>query len=134
MDIAGDVGEPINVIAGGQVIYAGNGMRGYGNVVVVRHDKNLTSLYAHNSELKVKVGDQVSQGMLIALLGNTGRSTGPHLHFEIRDGAAAVNPRTRLPQSKLASVPDALDDHDALGLLVDEGALDHEVARLADVR
>ena len=92
-------------IAAGEVIYAGDGLRGYGNVIILRHDRKISSLYAHNSELKVKQGDQVTQGTLIALLGSTGHSTGPHVHFEIRDGDAAVNPRTVLPKSKLASVP-----------------------------
>jgi murein DD-endopeptidase MepM/ murein hydrolase activator NlpD len=103
MDMAADVGEPVYAIAAGEVIYAGDGLRGYGNVVILRHDRKTSSLYAHNSELKVKQGDQVAQGTLIALLGNTGHSTGPHVHFEIRDGDTAVNPRTLLPKSKLAA-------------------------------
>jgi len=107
MDLAADVGEPVYAIAAGEVIYAGDGLRGYGNVVILRHDRKTSSLYAHNSELKVKQGDQVAQGTLIALLGSTGHSTGPHVHFEIRDGDIAVNPRTVLPKSKLA---DALDE------------------------
>jgi murein DD-endopeptidase MepM/ murein hydrolase activator NlpD len=101
MDMAAHVGEPVYAIADGEVIYAGDGLTGYGNVVIVRHDRKTTSLYAHNSELKVKVGDQVSKGALVALLGNTGHSTGPHVHFEIRDGDVAVNPRNVLPKSKL---------------------------------
>jgi murein DD-endopeptidase MepM/ murein hydrolase activator NlpD len=105
MDMAADVGEPVYAIAAGEVIYAGDGLRGYGNVVILRHDRKTTSLYAHNSELKVKQGDQVTQGTLIALLGSTGHSTGPHVHFEIRDGDTAVNPRTVLPKSKLAQLP-----------------------------
>jgi murein DD-endopeptidase MepM/ murein hydrolase activator NlpD len=102
MDMAADVGEPVYAIAAGEVIYAGDGLRGYGNVVILRHDRKTSSLYAHNSELKVKQGDQVAQGTLIALLGSTGHSTGPHVHFEIRDGDTAVNPRTVLPKSKVA--------------------------------
>ncbi len=124
MDIAGDVGEPINAIAGGQVIYAGNGMRGYGNVVILRHDKNLTSLYAHNSELNVHVGDEVKQGMQIALLGNTGHSTGPHVHFEIRDGETPLNPREKLPPTKLASSLNGFDDED--DVLLADAALKHK--------
>jgi murein DD-endopeptidase MepM/ murein hydrolase activator NlpD len=108
MDIAADIGEPVYAIADGEVIYAGDGLRGYGNVVIIRHDRKTSSLYAHNSELKVKVGDQVKQGTVVSLLGNTGHSTGPHVHFEIRDGDVAVNPRTVLPKSKLA-------DADGLG-------------------
>jgi murein DD-endopeptidase MepM/ murein hydrolase activator NlpD len=103
MDMAADVGEPVYAIADGEVIYAGDGLRGYGNVVILRHDRKTSSLYAHNSELKVKQGDHVTQGTLIALLGSTGHSTGPHVHFEIRDGDTAVNPRTVLPKSKLAA-------------------------------
>ena len=92
--------EP-NISADADVIYAGNGMTGYGNVVILRHDQQMTSLYAHNSELKVKQGEHVKQGTLIALLGSTGRSTGPHVHFEIREGDAPINPRVILPEAKL---------------------------------
>ena len=102
MDMAADVGEPVYAIADGEVIYAGDGLHGYGNAVILRHDRKTSSLYAHNSELKVKQGDHVTQGTLIALLGSTGHSTGPHVHFEIRDGDTAVNPRTVLPKSKVA--------------------------------
>ena len=102
MDMAADVGEPVYAIADGEVIYAGDGLRGYGNVVILRHDLKTSSLYAHNSELKVRQGDQVKQGTLIALLGSTGHSTGPHVHFEIRDGDVAVNPRAVLPKPKVA--------------------------------
>jgi murein DD-endopeptidase MepM/ murein hydrolase activator NlpD len=104
IDIAADVGEPVYAIADGEVIYAGDGLTGYGNVVIVRHDRAMSSLYAHNSELKVKQGDQITQGALVALLGSTGHSTGPHVHFEIREGDAAVDPHTLLPKSKLADV------------------------------
>ncbi len=107
IDIAADAGEPVYAIADADVIYAGDGLRGYGNVVILRHDSQMTSLYAHNSELKVHQGDHVTQGSLISLLGNTGHSTGPHVHFEIRQGDAAVNPRTLLPQSKLADALNA---------------------------
>jgi murein DD-endopeptidase MepM/ murein hydrolase activator NlpD len=102
IDIAADSGEPVYAVADGEVIYAGNGLRGYGNVVIVQHDGHMSSLYAHNSALKVKQGDRVTQGTLLALLGSTGRSTGPHVHFEIREGDTAVNPRSVLPASKLA--------------------------------
>lgn len=106
MDIAGDVGEPIYAIGDGRVIYAGDGLSGYGNVIIVRHDQQMTSLYAHNSELKVREGDPVAHGALIALLGNTGRSTGPHVHFEIRDGEMHLDPRVVLPKTNLASTDD----------------------------
>ncbi|HZO23820.1 MAG TPA: M23 family metallopeptidase [Steroidobacteraceae bacterium] len=102
LDIAADVGEPVLAIAGGDVIYAGDGLHGYGNVVIIQHDKQMTSLYAHNSELKVHQGDRVKQGAVIALLGNTGHSTGPHVHFEIREGDSAVDPAGVLPASMVA--------------------------------
>lgn len=102
IDIAADVGEPVHAAAAGEVIYSGSGLRGYGNVIIVRHDNQVTTLYAHNSVLHVQQGAHVSQGELIGDVGNTGRSTGPHLHFELRQGEAAVDPRSILPQSKLA--------------------------------
>jgi murein DD-endopeptidase MepM/ murein hydrolase activator NlpD len=114
IDIAADVGEPVYAIAPGEVIYAGSGLRGYGNVIILRHDRQRTSLYAHNSALTVKQGDLVAQGSVVALLGNTGHSTGPHVHFEIRDGDTPVNPGTVLPPSKLAGV---IGDAGALALL-----------------
>jgi murein DD-endopeptidase MepM/ murein hydrolase activator NlpD len=109
LDIAADVGEPVYAAAAGEVIYSGNGMSGYGNAVIVRHDNQSTSLYAHNSMLKVKVGQKVAQGEEIALLGSTGHSTGPHVHFEIRSGDATVSPRSVLPKSMNAALlPESL--------------------------
>lgn len=102
IDIAADIGEPVYAAAAGEVIYSGNGLQGYGNVIIVRHDDQVTTLYAHNNVLHVKQGARVAQGDLICDVGNTGRSTGPHLHFELRHGETAVDPRTMLPQSKLA--------------------------------
>jgi murein DD-endopeptidase MepM/ murein hydrolase activator NlpD len=116
MDMAAHVGEPVYAIADGEVIYAGDGLTGYGNVVILRHDRKTTSLYAHNSELKVKQGDQITKGTLVALLGNTGHSTGPHVHFEIRDGDVAVNPRNVLPKSKLGVLSGPVGDSVARNL------------------
>src|ERR1700691_5339852 len=130
LDIAADVGEPVYAIADGEVIYAGDGLRGYGNVVILRHDRKTSSLYAHNSELKVKQGDWVTQGTQIALLGSTGHSTGPHVHFEIRNGDVAVNPRDVLPKSKLAdaiSPEDGAEDA-APGLVGGPATLGHSPA------
>lgn len=100
IDIAADAGEPVLASAAGRVEYAGDGLRGYGNVVILRHDERTTTLYGHNSALKVKEGELVKSGQTIALLGSTGHSTGPHVHFEIRKGQAPVNPRPRLPKSR----------------------------------
>lgn len=100
IDIAADQGEPVMASADGRVEYAGSGLRGYGNVVILRHDEQTTTLYAHNSRLQVKEGQRVKGGQTIALLGSTGHSTGPHVHFEIRRGHTPADPRARLPKSK----------------------------------
>jgi murein DD-endopeptidase MepM/ murein hydrolase activator NlpD len=100
IDIAADVGEPVLAAVPGTVIYAGSGLSGYGNVVIIRSDVSTTTLYAHNSHLDVKEGDVVKAGQQIAKVGSSGRSTGPHVHFEIRSGDQAVNPRDRLPSNK----------------------------------
>jgi murein DD-endopeptidase MepM/ murein hydrolase activator NlpD len=100
VDIAADAGEPVHAAARGLIIYAGNGLQGYGHVVIIRHDDSLTTLYAHNSHLEVKQGNTVNQGTVIAKVGSTGHSTGPHLHFEIRVGERPINPRDRLPKNR----------------------------------
>jgi murein DD-endopeptidase MepM/ murein hydrolase activator NlpD len=100
IDVAADTGEPVHASARGLVIYAGNGLQGYGHVVIIRHDDSLTTLYAHNSHLEVKQGNTVNQGTVIAKVGSSGHSTGPHLHFEIRVGEKPINPRDRLPKNK----------------------------------
>lgn len=100
MDLAAKRGVPVYAMAAGKVLYAGDRLRGYGNVVILRHDEKTTSLYAHNDAIKVKEFSQVKRGQVIALLGSTGRSTGPHVHFEIRGSKGAVNPRKILPKSR----------------------------------
>lgn len=100
IDIAADEGVPVAAAAPGRVLFAGESSGGYGNVVIVRHDQTTTSLYAHNQALLVKEGEQVAAGQNIALLGSTGRSTGPHVHFEIRVRDKAVDPRKRLVKTR----------------------------------
>lgn len=91
IDIPAPTGTPVVSVSGGKVIFSG--VQGaYGNTVMVQHDNGLVSLYAHNSALCVKVGDRVEKGQLIAKIGSTGRSTGPHLHFEIRVNGSHQNP------------------------------------------
>ncbi len=96
LDISGSTGTPIAAANGGTVILAGwNG--GYGKAVVISHGSGITSLYAHQSQIAVSVGDTVSRGDIIGYVGSTGQSTGPHLHFEIRSNGTAVDPRPYLP-------------------------------------
>ena len=97
VDISAPAGTPITAAAGGEVIYSDNKLRGYGNLVLIRHDKGFISVYAHNRENLVKEGDRVVQGQKIALLGSTGNAEAPHLHFEIREGSTARNPMFFLP-------------------------------------
>lgn len=99
LDIAADLRVPVYAAAPGEVLYAGNQVSGYGNLLVLRHDEKTTTFYGHNDSLKVKTGDKVAADRVIALLGSTGRSTGPHVHFEIRERDKPIDPRARLPQS-----------------------------------
>ena len=92
LDIAAPNGTPIAASAGGQVIWAGP--KGtYGNLVKIDHGNGFTTYYAHCSELLVQEGDQVTQGQTIALVGSTGRSTGPHCHFELLWQDELLNPQ-----------------------------------------
>jgi murein DD-endopeptidase MepM/ murein hydrolase activator NlpD len=95
LDIAGGTGDAIVASDGGEVIVSGwVDNSGYGNRIMIKHPNGAVTLYAHlqaNSN-RVKVGDRVSQGQVIGLRGSTGRSTGPHLHFEIRQGGNLINP------------------------------------------
>lgn len=100
LDIAADKGAPVHASADGEVVYSGDGLRGYGNVVILRHDEKTTTLYAHNRKNLVRAGEKVARGGRIAELGSTGKSTGPHVHYEIRGSKGAVNPRKVLPKSR----------------------------------
>ncbi|MEA5597993.1 peptidoglycan DD-metalloendopeptidase family protein [Rivularia sp. UHCC 0363] len=98
IDVAAPVGTPIHAAADGVVISAGWNRGGYGNLVDIRHPDGTVTRYAHNSKLVVTKGQEVHQGQQISLMGSTGFSTGPHLHFEIRKGGTeAVNPIAFLP-------------------------------------
>ena len=97
IDIAAPRGTPVVASAQGKVVYSGNGMRGYGKVVVVKHANDLSTVYAHNSALLVRMGDSVGQGQTIAKVGSTGWATGPHLHFEIRRRGVPEDPKVHLP-------------------------------------
>lgn len=97
LDIAAPRGTPIHPIREGTVVSAGK-RGGYGNVVILEHGDGTTSLYAHCDKLKVAKGDRVGRGDVIATVGSTGRSTGPHLHLEVHRDGAAVDPMTELEQ------------------------------------
>lgn len=96
LDIAGKVGDPVLAAAGGVVSYAGAGLRGYGNLVVLRHNANLLSVYAHNSKLLVKEKDTVTKGQKIAEIGSSDAES-PRLHFEIRRQGKPADPQKFLP-------------------------------------
>lgn len=83
VDIGGKLGSPVSAAAPGIVGYVGNELRGYGNVVMVVHPGGWVTLYAHNKRIVVRAGERVQQGQQLATLGSTGRSTGPHVHFEL---------------------------------------------------
>ena len=91
IDIAGKVGEPVLAASDGKVVYAGNSLRGYGNLVIVKHDNTYLTAYAHNSKLLVKEGDSVRKGQKIAEMGDTDTNS-PKLHFELRVNGKPVNP------------------------------------------
>lgn len=96
INIAAPVGTPVHAADNGVVVYAGNELRGFGNLLLVRHADGWVSAYAHCDALLVKRGDQVKRGQVIARVGQTGNVTAPQLHFELRKGAEAVDPVTEL--------------------------------------
>ena len=96
IDIAGIGGEPVLAAESGEVVYAGNGLLRYGELVIVKHNDQFLSAYAHNSSINVSEGDNVSRGQQIANLGSTGIDR-DMLHFEIRLAGQPVDPETYLP-------------------------------------
>jgi murein DD-endopeptidase MepM/ murein hydrolase activator NlpD len=100
IDMQAPSGTPVLAAADGEVIYAGNQVRGYGNMVVLRHASDMLTVYAHNSLLLVHTGDRIVAGRAIARVGDTGRSTAPHLHFEVRLGQVPQDPLPFLPPLK----------------------------------
>ena len=100
IDIAAPKGTPIYSAAAGEVVFSGWGPTGYGKMVIIKHQHHLTTVYAHNSKILVKKGARVKQGQKISLMGSTGRSTGPHLHFEVRNNTEPKNPIKYLPMKR----------------------------------
>jgi murein DD-endopeptidase MepM/ murein hydrolase activator NlpD len=99
VDIAAPMGTDVLVAAEGEVIRTGYDAAGYGNFIEVRHPNGMTTLYAHLSRSDVSTGSRLSAGERIGLIGSTGYSTGPHLHFEVRRDGVQVNPTRILGQS-----------------------------------
>ncbi len=98
LDIAGKLGDPVIAAAPGRVVYSGSGLRGYGKLVIIKHNKTYLSAYAHNREILVKEGQSVVKGQKIAEIGSTD-SDSPKLHFEIRKLGKPVDPARYLPPS-----------------------------------
>ena len=92
IDISSPVGTPVKASNSGWVIYSGNGIRGYGNLIILRHSEEFVTVYAHNQVNLAEEGIWVEKGQTIGKVGQTGRATGPHLHFEIRKNNKAVDP------------------------------------------
>jgi murein DD-endopeptidase MepM/ murein hydrolase activator NlpD len=92
IDIGGSTGDALFAVDGGVVVYAGWHNRGYGNLVIIDHGTGYQSIYAHMHTFNVQCGQSVEQAQVIGSLGNTGNSSGPHLHFELRYNSSPVNP------------------------------------------
>ncbi len=103
INIAAPLGTPVRAADNGVVVYAGNELAGYGNLLLIRHSNGFVTAYAHNKKLLVNKGDNVRQGQTIALVGSTGDVDRPQLHFEIRKGDRAVDP-SRYLESANASL------------------------------
>jgi murein DD-endopeptidase MepM/ murein hydrolase activator NlpD len=111
IDIAAPEGTPIQAIERGEVIYSDQ-LRGYGNMVILRHQGGIVSVYAHNQVNLVREGQLVDKGDVIAKVGSTGRVTGPHLHFEIRKNNTAQDPLRYLPQLCCLQASDTVSPKD----------------------
>jgi lipoprotein NlpD len=97
LDISAPEGSPVVAAAGGEVVYAGN-LRGYGRILILKHNHKYTTVYAHLRSRHVQMHETVRQGQVIATVGNSGRSSGPHLHFEVRAFNISRNPMFYLPK------------------------------------
>ncbi len=92
IDIASPSGTPIRASGPGWVIYSGSTIKGYGNLIILRHSEEFVTVYAHNQVNLVGEGESVEKGQIIGRVGRTGNATGPHLHFEIRKNNKAIDP------------------------------------------
>jgi murein DD-endopeptidase MepM/ murein hydrolase activator NlpD len=103
INIAAEAGTPVRAAESGVVAYAGNEVRGFGNMLLLKHTKGWVTAYAHNQELLVKRGERVQRGQVIAHVGQSGSVDRPQLHFEIRKGKRAVDPLQELPRPSAAA-------------------------------
>lgn len=91
IDLAAPAGSVVKTAGAGTVLFAGD-QRGYGLIVLVEHDQHLITLYAHNRDLRVKTGQKVREGQVVATVGDSGKTSGPHLHFEVRKDGVPNDP------------------------------------------
>lgn len=97
IDIKAKEGTPVLASDAGEVVYEQSAMRGYGRIIILKHRGDFFTVYAHNSQNHVKLGDKVGKGAKIASVGSSGNATTPHLHFEVRHGRSVRNPLFFLP-------------------------------------
>ncbi|PPR16472.1 MAG: Murein hydrolase activator NlpD [Alphaproteobacteria bacterium MarineAlpha9_Bin3] len=98
INISADKGKPVLAVESGKIVYAGNEIQAFGNLILIKHYNNKTSAYAHLEKINVKKGESVNKGQIIALVGNSGKVSTPQLHFEIRDKDGPLDPLKYLPQ------------------------------------
>jgi len=98
IDISVPEGTPVQAAAAGDVVYSSRRLTGYGNLIIIRHGHDMFTAYAHNQSNLVRRGAHVKRGDIIGRAGRTGRTSGPHLHFEVRRGPTPVNPLVYLPK------------------------------------
>ena len=108
INIAADRGTPVRAAENGVVVYAGNELRGFGNLLLLRHADGWVTAYAHNGQFLVRRGDRVTRGQKIATVGSTGSVSTPQLHFEIRKGSRPLDPIGRLPERQVSAWPPGL--------------------------
>lgn len=97
IDLPAPSGTPIRAAESGRVVHSDSRLAGYGNMIIIKHAGKVSTVYAHNRANLVKVGEFVKKGQVIAEVGRTGRTTAPHLHFEVREDGRARNPLNYLP-------------------------------------
>lgn len=100
IDLSAPKGTPIYAAASGKVIFSGRGPSGYGKIVIIKHSRSLITVYAHNRKNLVRQGERVKSGQNIATVGNSGRASGYHLHFEVRKNRQPTDPLRYLPLKK----------------------------------